>query len=235
MLIRELSIITITFNNAEELNSTYQSLEQFRKAGGYHIIVNGGRTVGSLVENVVLIEEPDKGIYDAINKGIEKVNTPYFMLIHSGDTLIESISSLEELIKKMKSNNLDLLLNDCSIEFGNGQRLLKSTRWKPWMFLFGAQPPHPPIIYRTAKVKRFKYDLNHPVIADFKYLEDLFQAKLNWDKGNKHLIHMSAGGATSSGIKSFFFVNEQFSKLKGPFKMILFAITRPFIKVYQMI
>ena len=235
MSIQELTIVTITFNNEEELNSTYQSLEQFRKAGGNHIIVNGGRSIRSFVDNVVLIEEPDKGIYDAINKGIKKVNTPFFMLIHSGDSLIESNAALEELISKMESNNLDLLLNDCSLEFGSGKRLMKSSKWKPWMFFFGAQPPHPPTIYRTMKVKSFQYDLNHPVIADFKYLEELFKAKLNWDKGQKLLIHMSAGGATSSGIKSFFFVNKQFRKLKGPVRMILFVITRPFVKVYQMI
>lgn len=235
MPILDLTIVTITFNNEEELRSTYKSLEQFRKDGGNHIIVNGGRTVRSFVDNVVLIEEPDKGIYDAINKGIEKVNTPFFMLIHSGDSLVESNSSLDKLLEKMESNNLDLLLNDCSIEFGNSQRLMKSARWKPWMFSFGAQPPHPPTIYRTAKVRRFKYDLNHPVIADFKYFEDLFKAKLKWDKGNKLLIHMTAGGATSSGVKSFFFVNKQFNRLKGPFKMVLFTISRPIIKIYQMI
>ena len=62
MPILDLTIVTITFNNEEELRSTYKSLEQFRKDGGNHIIVNGGRTVRSFVDNVVLIEEPDKGI-----------------------------------------------------------------------------------------------------------------------------------------------------------------------------
>ena len=235
MTIRDLTIVTITFNNEEELKSTYNSLEQFRQAGGTHIIVNGGRSIKSIVKNSILIEEPDKGIYDALNKGIKKVNTPFFMLIHSGDILIESLASLEELLNIMESNRLDILLNDCSIEFGNGKRLMKSSKWQPWMFIFGAQPPHPPTIYKSSKIKSFEYDLNHPVIADFKYLEELFKAKLIWGKGNKLLIHMSAGGATSSGIKSFFFVNEQFRRLKGPLKMILFAFTRPFIKVYQMI
>lgn len=235
MSIQDLTIVTITFNNEEELKSTYDSLEKFRKAGGSHIIVNGGRSIKFIVKNVTLIEESDKGIYDALNKGIKKVNTPFFALIHSGDTLIESNAALEELISKMECNNLDLLLNDCSIEFGSSKRFMRSRKWQPWMFFFGAQPPHPPTIYRYSKVKSFEYDLSHPVIADFKYLEDLFKAKLNWDKGNKLLIHMSAGGATSSGIKSFFFVNRQFRILKGPLKMILFAITRPFIKVYQMI
>ena len=235
MNLKDLTVITITFNNESELLLTYKSLEEFRNDGGIHIIINGGVSVKDQVRNTTLIEEADRGIYDALNKGISLVQTNFFMLIHSGDALVESSSTLEKLLLKMESNHLDLLLNNCSIEFGDGKRLMKSDKWRPWMFLFGAQPPHPPTIYRTNSVQNIQYDLNHRVIADFKYLEDLFKLKLKYAYGKKLLIHMSAGGATSSGIKSFFYVNKQFRLLKGPLKMILFALTRPFIKIYQMI
>ena len=235
MKLSNLSVITITYNNPEELSMTYKSLEVFRKNGGRHIVINGGSSVTDMIKNCTLIEEADQGIYDALNKGIDQVDTKYFMLIHSGDTLIQNNSVLENLLKKMESGNFDLLLNNCSIEFGKGKRIMKSDKWKPWMFLFGAQPPHPPIIYRTDAVKHISYDINHRVIADFKYLEDLFKLKLNYGYGKKLLIHMSAGGATSSGVKSFFHVNRQFRQLKGTIKMVLFAVFRPFIKVYQML
>ena len=233
--IKNLSIITITFNNRLELIKTYQSLEQFRNYGGTHIIVHGGSSVSDIVIKGDLVEEPDKGIYDALNKGICRVSTPYFMLVHSGDLLVEDIEILETLLDSMKDENIDLMLNDCSIEYGYSKRYMKSRRWKPWMFRFGAQPPHPPIIYKTQSVSRYNYDLNHPVIADFKYLEDLFKAKLRYGKGNRLLVHMSAGGATSSGFKSFFHVNKQFRKLKGRKKAMLFTFSRPLIKLYQMI
>lgn len=233
--LKELSVITITYNNEDELQKTYKSLEDFRSEGGKHIIVNGGKSVSGFVKNVLLIEESDQGIYDAINKGISKVSTTYFMLIHSGDFLIETTKSLEILLKKLNDESLDILLNDCSIEYGNEKRYLKSSKWMPWMFKFGAQPPHPPTIYRTQSVSLLRYDLNHPVIADFKYLEDLFRVGVKWARGNLLLIHMSAGGATSSGVRSFFHVNKQFRKLKGPLIMAWFALTRPAIKVYQML
>lgn len=233
--IKELSIITITFNNRPELINTYQSLDQFRSNGGTHIVVNGGQTVSDIVKKGVLIEEPDNGIYDALNKGISRVLTPYFMLIHSGDILVEKIEIIEVLLNRMKDESLDFILNDCSIDFGKKKRLMKSSKWRPWMFKFGAQPPHPPTIYKTQSVLGFQYDLNHPIIADFKYLEELVFSKLKWGKGDCLLIHMAEGGATSAGLKSFFFVNKQFKKLKGTLKMVWFALARPLIKFYQMI
>lgn len=235
-MIQSLSIVTITYNNPEDLIKTYKSLEAFRKAGGTHIIINGGMTIKQLIEDdCVLLEESDRGIYDALNKGIDHVRTPYFMLIHSGDFLVKKTEILELLLNKMENEKLDFLLNDCSIEFGKKKRLMKSSNWKPWMFKFGAQPPHPPTIYRKSSIATFSYDISHPVIADFKYLEDLFKSGLKWDRGDFLLIHMSSGGATSSGLQSFFYVNKQFRKLKGSPTTIWFALARPLIKIYQMI
>jgi len=236
MMVDSLSIVTITYNNFEDFLKTYNSLKLFRKNGGTHILINGGASINQLIEeDCVLVEESDSGIYDALNKGIGLVQTPYFMLIHSGDFLVADLYVLEEQLALLTSNHLDILLNDCTIELGEGKRLMSSKNWMPWMFKLGAQPPHPPTIYRTKALKAFKYDLNHPIIADFKYLEELFCSNIRWDKGNKVLIHMSAGGATSSGLKSYFFVNEQFRKLKGPIRMILYSFSRPLIKIYQMI
>jgi glycosyltransferase involved in cell wall biosynthesis len=235
-MLQSLSIVTITFNNSEDLINTYKSLEPFRNAGGTHIIVNGGTTIKHLIKNdCILLEEPDRGIYDALNKGIVLVRTPFLMFIHSGDFFVATLNVLHEQLVTINKHQLDILLNNCTIEFGRKKRLMSSKNWRPWMFKFGAQPPHPPIIYRKKALTLFKYDLKHPVIGDFKYLEELFLSNIRWNQGNELLIHMSAGGATSSGTRSFFYVNKQFKKLKGPYKAIWFALTRPIIKVYQMI
>ena len=235
-MLQELSIITITFNNPEDLIKTYKSLESFRQAQGVHIIVNGGKTIEPLIKNdCVLLEEPDEGIYDALNKGIDLVQTPYVMLIHSGDILVATLSVLKEQLATMHEKNLDLLLNDCTIEFGKGKRLMSSKNWKPWMFRLGAQPPHPPIIYKYSSINNLQYDTSHPIIADFDYLEKIYRRQPKYEKGNKTLIHMSAGGKTSSGLSSFFKVNKEFTALKGKFISNCFVVTRPLIKIYQMI
>lgn len=234
-MLQSLSIVTITYNNPEDLINTYESLEEFRKSGGVHIIVNGGATIKPLVKNdCVLLEEPDKGIYDALNKGINLAQTPYLMLIHSGDYLVAPLNILEDQLITMNKKRLDLLLNDCTIEFGKGKRLMSSKHWKPWMFKLGAQPPHPPTIYRRLSIERLMYNINHPIIADFDYLERIFRGLPLYDKGNQTLIHMSAGGRTSSGLISFFKVSLEFAKLKGIVIALLFFFIRPLFKLYQM-
>ena len=235
-MLESLSIVTITYNNPEDLIKTYKSLEGFRKAGGKHIIVNGGASVKQIIkDDCLLLEEPDKGIYDALNKGIQLVKTPFLMLIHSGDVLVATLNVLGEQIASMNEKQLDILLNDCNIEFGKGKRLMSSKNWQPWMFKFGAQPPHPPTIYKSTFVENFKYDTNHPIIADFDYLERIFKHTPKYDKGNQQLIFMSAGGKTSSGLSSFFAVNRAFRKLKGIIASSCFIFTRPLIKFIQMI
>ena len=234
-ILQSLTVITITYNNFDECLNTYESLRSFRESGGSHIIINGGESIQHLINHdCKLVEEPDTGIYDALNKGIALVSTKYFMLIHSGDTLIQDITVLEKLITQMKQQNLDILLNNCMIEFGSGVRYMKSDNWQPWMFNYGAQPPHPPIIYKTHSVKEMKYDVQHRVIADFKYLEDIFNSNLRFGYGKIQLIRMTSGGVTSSGITSYFHVTCQFYKLKGPIRMLWFFIARPLIKLYQM-
>ena len=235
-MLQSLSIVTITYNNPEDLLNTYNSLKSFRKAGGQHIIVNGGSTIKRLIgDDCLLLEEPDRGIYDALNKGIELVQTPYLMLIHSGDLFVATLNVLEEQITTMNEKRLDILLNDCTIEFGTGRRLMSSKNWKPWMFKLGAQPPHPPTIYKRAFIENSKYDISHPVIADFDYLERIFKRKPLYDKGKQTLVFMSAGGKTSSGLSSFFAVNREFRKLKGTIISSCFAFTRPLVKIMQMI
>lgn len=236
-MLRNLSIITITYNNVDEFIKTYSSIAKFREQGVKHIIINGGKSIKSHIQNdCKLIEESDSGIYDALNKGISNVKTKYFMIIHSGDILITDPQTLSKQILLLDSSNHDILLNDCKIEFKTWSRNIRSKYWKSWMFSVGVSPPHPPIIYKLESVKNINYNLSQKVIADFFYLEHLIcTTKLSYIKGNKLLIAMSPGGKTSSGIVSFITVSKGLIKEKGIFRSLLFFTCRPFIKVLQMI
>lgn len=232
-MIQNLTIITITFNNNDELVRTYKNLSYFRGSGGTHVIVNGGECVRRLLDNdCILIQEKDHGIYDALNKGIRKVSTKYCMLIHSGDLLVSSIEILKGQLELMEINELDILLNDCTINYGKVKRKLNSRFWYPWMFQMGVQPPHPPIIYRYNSIKDYNYDKRIKVIADFNYLENIFAKGMKYQKGNRLLVEMSNGGKTSSGLKSFLTVSNEFIKLKGLFWGIWTAIMRLWLKTF---
>ena len=93
-----IAIVTINFNNLHGLINTLESINIQKDLNFEHIIIDGGSTDGSVeflrnfnfAENIKekIISEPDKGIYDAMNKGIEASNAEYIMFLNSGDCFV---------------------------------------------------------------------------------------------------------------------------------------------------
>ena len=112
-MLDKLTIITITYNDIEGLDETINSLNKISNTDLSHIIINGGSEITNqsikTSVNTKIINESDKGRYDAINKGIKLIDTEFFMLIHSGDQLICQHDELLNQLKLMSEENLDLL------------------------------------------------------------------------------------------------------------------------------
>ena len=113
-----LSIITVNLNNRDGLEKTINSVVAQTFKDFEWIVIDGGSTDGSreLIEQNAghfsyWVSEPDKGIYNAMNKGIKKAKGNYLLFLNSGDWLISSIS-LDESI----NNQLD-----ADVLYGNVQ------------------------------------------------------------------------------------------------------------------
>ena len=231
-----LTIVTITYNDEESLYKTYRSIKDLLKRGVKHIIINGGEDLKqSKFQGSVIYSEEDGGIYDALNKGISKVNSKYFMLLHSGDIFISSESILSMIINNLIKNNLDLILNNQYIGLYNNFRNHRSDNWKPWMLYFGAQPAHLPTVYKTKFAVNYKYETNIDIIADFILFENIFSSNPKWSSTSNFIVKMEAGGKTSSGIKSFFCVSNDFIKAKGIILGFWLSIARLPFKLIQAI
>jgi len=235
--LNNLTIISITYNNPSDLMRTFESVKKYLQIGAKWIVVNGGSIslnceIRSHCSN--FIEEPDKGRYDAINKGINLVNTKFFLLVHSGDELLIDIDSMRKIIEKMENRNLDLMLGNQYIALYKKLRKHTITFWRPWMLSFGAQPPHMPIIYKKEFVCNLSYKHSSNIIADHIYLSSIFNKEPNWDKSPLYHIKMGEGGATTNGLKSFFIVSIEFIKEYGILKGLIMSISRIPFKILQM-
>ena len=90
----KLSIITITYQAEKFLERTIQSiLEQGHRSEIEYVIVDGASTDGTLAlihtyqkDIDQVISEKDRGIYDAMNKGLQVVNGEYVLFLNAGDT-----------------------------------------------------------------------------------------------------------------------------------------------------
>ena len=118
----QLSIVTITFND-ESLRDTFHSYKDLLMQGVQLIVINGGKSLDSWSNNLItkfnvnMVEEPDKGRYDALNKGIALVKTKYFMLVHGGDQLTIEIDEMNRLLVEMNEKSLDLVLEIKKLTF----------------------------------------------------------------------------------------------------------------------
>lgn len=222
------TVVSITYND-QGISETIDSVEKLRKLGARHIVQNGGKLLQGIPESCIVYNEPDLGIYDALNKGLEKVETDFFMFLHAGDSFIGTTHDLITIINTLELGQKNLSINSQYI----GKRLHSSRMWKPWMLNFGAQPPHLPTIYRTSEFKKIKYDLSRPIIADFHF----FLKDVNWKNhinNHKILVQMSIGGETSSGLKSFFKLNKIYYQDFGVLGLVMIIARIP-IKILQAI
>ena len=134
----KLSIVTINYNNAEGLRKTLASVASQTYPKIEHIIVDGGSTDGSVdvikeyvvrvksqesrAKSVIWSSEPDKGIYNAMNKGIKRATGDYIQILNSGDILASDdvtarmVAALESYSRESRVESQE---NGVAIFYGN--------------------------------------------------------------------------------------------------------------------
>ena len=106
------SIITINYNNIEGFRKTIESVVSQTMCNFEWIIIDGGSTDGSreLIENnseyiSYYVSEPDKGIYNAMNKGIMASHGDYLLFLNSGDYLYDE-NVIKQVIPLLKDRDI---------------------------------------------------------------------------------------------------------------------------------
>ena len=125
----------------------------------------------------VFISEPDRGIYDALNKGIERASGEIIGILHSDDTF-GSHDVLERVREAMERRNLDVLYGDLEYVTRHGQSL---RYWSGGRFIrrklrFGWMPPHPTVFIRRHVFEEVGlYDAEYKIAGDYDFMLRLFR------------------------------------------------------------
>lgn len=173
----KVSIITIAYNSAETIENTIKSVANQRYPNIEYIIVDGGSTdqTLSIVERyksdiAKVISEPDKGIYDAMNKGVAHATGELIGILNSDDIYADEqvISDIVERIGDKDAIYADLVYvkRDAIDEV---TRYWKSGEYKEGDFLKGWMPPHPTFFLRKDCYDKFgTYNLKLKSAADYE-------------------------------------------------------------------
>ena len=242
---RRLTVITINYNNRSGLARTQASVLAQDFTDFDWLIVDGGSTDGSLsilsrvqFEGIRTISEQDNGIYDAMNKGISKVNTEFVMFLNSGDILAEAsvIGKLHEVLNKTE---VDIVYGDIKIQSGsNIGRHWRSGDINFIKILFGWHTPHPAMIYSLKCLKKIGgYDEQYTIAADYDIFIRLYKAGYEFIYKDICISVMEKPGASGGSIFQMLKSNLQvLHSWRNTFKFIPFwmLLTKPLYKVTQL-
>ena len=175
------SIITVTYNAGKVLEDTIQSVIFQTYRNVEYIIVDGGSTDHTLeVANKYrdriskIVSEPDKGLYDAMNKGIRLATGDYLCFLNAGDELHEN-ETLQKMVHTLNANQLpDVIYGETAIvdeqgHFLHMRRLSapKQLHWKS--FKQGMLVCHQAFFTRRELAVAHPYDLQYRFSADFDW------------------------------------------------------------------
>lgn len=177
---KKISIITISYNEEKSIEKTILSCIGQTYANKEYIIIDGGSKDGTLgiVENYkenidVLVSEPDKGLYDAMNKGIRSAKGDYIIFVNSGDCLYDR-NILSSIFLEVENSNTepDFIYGDAIVkQFESDKLHYKKARHHKFAW-YGMFTNHQAMIYSLDIIKRnnLLFDqTNYPISADYKF------------------------------------------------------------------
>lgn len=190
------SVITVTYNAKAVLETTIQNILAQDSANIEHIIIDGGSTDGTLEvirkyepHLACWISEPDKGLYDAMNKGLQKATGNYVWFINAGD-LIHSPDTVSKMAEGLNPESLpDVIYGETALIDKEGKqvgmRRLKAPERLNWKsFRWGMLVCHQAFLVKREIAPL--YDLNYALVADYDWcIKCLKKAR---DVRNTHLI-----------------------------------------------
>jgi len=163
----KLSIITATFNSEDTIERCLNSVIDSNIYNYEHIIIDGvsnDKTINIIKKyqkinpNIKLISELDKGIYDALNKGIIKSTGDIIGFLHSDD-FFQTKFILSEIISRVEKENLDGIYGD--LNYVNGDippKIIRRWRSNDFNLRFlknGWMPPHPTLFLKKQVYKKY--------------------------------------------------------------------------------
>lgn len=213
----KISLITATYNSSATLSDTIESVLRQRYEEIEYIVVDGASDDGTMElvrryeplfkGRMRYISEPDRGIYDAMNKGIAMATGDVVGLLNSDD-FFTSDDILEQVAAALGDPQIDAVYGDIhfvrSSDLSRPVRYYSSRRFRRWQMRLGFLPAHPSFYCRREVYLRYGlYDASYRIAADFELLlRLLFVHRIPTRYLPLDFVTMRTGGASTSGLRS---------------------------------
>ena len=216
----KISIITVSFNAAKTISRTLQSIADQTYADIEHIVVDGKSTddtmeiVQTYPHIAHCISGQDKGMYDAINKGIKLATGEYVGILNSDDWLNNELV-IENLVQEIKKDQKDVYFGDIRfVKSRNSDKTLRyysSAKFHPSRFANGYMPAHPSCYIKRSLFNELGgYKTDYHIAADYELLiRYLHTGGLSYRYLPMLMVDMLSGGRSNSSLQSRYILNKE--------------------------
>ena len=244
----KVSIITVTFNSEKYLADCINSVARQNYKNIEHLIIDGKSTDRTLqiirknsnhISN--WISETDRGMYDAINKGL-KMATGDIVGILNSDDMFASADAVRSIVDCFENTDTDSVYGDLVyVDASDTQKIIrywKGISYKRSRFRYGWMPAHPTFYIRRELIEQYGlYENHYFTAADYEFMARyLFLHKVSSKYIDAMLVKMRSGGISNVTLKSRFRANRRdflaMKKNKIPFSFAV-SILKPLIKIPQ--
>jgi glycosyltransferase len=210
----KISIITVAYNSAETITDTLRSIAAQDYADIEHIVIDGAskddtlnlvRTHGTRVAR--LISEPDRGIYDAMNKGLAAASGDFVGFLNADD-MLASTQTVADIARALAETDADAIFGDLVyVRQDRPDQVVRywhSGEFQPRRLRYGWMPPHPTLYVRRARLLALGgFDIRLRIAADYDLMLRLFrQSDFRVSYLPKLLVRMRTGGASNRSVSA---------------------------------
>jgi len=218
----KISIITVCYNAEDTISDTIQSVLSQDYKDVEYIIIDGKSTdrtleiIQTIKNGIQLISEKDKGIYDAMNKGIN-IATGDVIGILNADDVYKNNQVLTDVMNTFK-DNVSIVYGDIEyVKYNDVSKVVR--KWKagvfrPGKFKWGWMPPHPGFFMKKSCYECYGlFNLNLSTSADYELMLRMLEVhNLNHFYISKTITSMRVGGASNSSLINRFLANRNDKK-----------------------
>ena len=210
----KISIITVTYNCGDILDSCIESIKSQTYNDIEHILIDGGSTDNTLdiirknKDTIsMIVSEPDDGLYDALNKGFSIATGDVIGLLHSDDFYSDS-NVIDKVVNVFEDPKVDACFGDLKyVAAGNIDKVVrywKAGNYKPRKFYWGWMPPHPTFFARKSIYEKLGlFNLELGSAADYEImLRFLLKYRINTAYIPETLVYMRTGGVSNASISN---------------------------------
>lgn len=212
-----ISIITVCYNSEKTIADTFRSVLQQTHRDYEYIVVDGKSSDKTLQiiqdykeefakKNICFtwVSEKDKGLFDAINKGISMAKGEVIGILNSDD-ILATPEAFEKISSTFEKNGCDAVYSDLVImDYETMQKPNRVFIAGRGNYKLGWYPPHPTLYVKREVYEKFgKYSLKYNIAADYDFMVRIMKNNISMSYIPETLVHMRMGGVSTNSLKAY--------------------------------